>query len=424
MLYNRRIYTFALAVLLTTSFSSGSSFAMEENDFPFQQPSHQSSNSPNPNNENDEEIQQARDWAIGEDDTIFIPDTKVCDTFLEEEGLILNHRTMQSGGTKLKPKFGLSIDGGGIRGLMPALWLKKLDEKLEDNQEISYGRLSEIFDYVGGTSIGGILSLGVAQSLKADDIVNLLKENAERVFPSGKFTKQRFKSIFGLIGSKYDPSSLEELLKSTFEENTTLGEAKMKPKFLATACTTQGNPVIFKSSDKSMRLLKLWEVARCTSAAPTYFPAYPLLIDGKESSLVDGGMWINNPAALIATSIVQELHDNTFSPQSLYMLSLGTGNMSSQITLPNNAGLTGAGSIINILMHSHSEGIHRTMKQFLGDNNYFRMNPTINKNIDLAATDSQTLQELQDYAETELDENLLDDFIDKVVEHKKMDIEE
>ena len=80
---------------------------------------------------------------------------------------------------------GLSIDGGGIRGLMPALWLERLEEFVIDEID-EKRRLSDIFDCIGGTSIGGILSLGLAKPIPASELVKILREKGDQVFPQNK----------------------------------------------------------------------------------------------------------------------------------------------------------------------------------------------------------------------------------------------
>lgn len=350
---------------------------------------------------------------IEEDETIFSPLESERETFLYDECLVLDHSTKQNFGDEdIEPQFGLSIDGGGIRGLMPAIWLKMLHEELEE-QGFS-GKLSKVFDYVGGTSIGGILALGVAADLEPENLVNLLETRGEEVFPKKGQWKIKLKTLGGLIGSRYNPTSLETLLQENFDPEWTFDD--LNTNTLVTTCTTQGKPTLFRSFSNSDKGHKLWEIARCTSAAPTYFPAHNL--STHTDAFIDGGMWINNPSPLVATSIVQEGHQGKFVPQNIYMLSLGTGDMSLQTNLSKNSGILSAGSLINVLMNSNSHGNHETMQSFLG-NHYYRVNPFISQNIDLAATDKKTLTILRGAAEQDLAKREIKKFAKKVRDVKR-----
>ncbi|AIK96312.1 patatin-like phospholipase family protein [Candidatus Odyssella acanthamoebae] len=352
---------------------------------------------------------------IEEDDTIFSPTEASSQILLEDEKLPISHRLMQSyGDEEIAPKFGLALDGGGFRGYMEALWLKAFKEELEsDTSEDNFtGPLSEVFDCIGGTSIGGILSLGIASNIEPDELVALFEEHGNSIFPKGSWCA-RLKNLGGVIGSKYQPQPLEGLLQAKFGDNTLKDAATP---VLVTACTTTGKPKLFKSFFADDQGHKLWEVARSTSAAPTYFPSYKLTTH--TDFFVDGGIWNNNPATLVAASMVKELHGGTFSPNNLYVLSLGTGDMSLHTTLSTDAGLFSARNIIELLMSTSSRGNHETMQTFLGET-YYRVNPLITQKIDLAATDKETIRILKASAEHDLPMGVIKNFAKKFLELRR-----
>src|SRR5262249_33715936 len=142
-------------------------------------------------------------------------------------------------------KAGLSIDGGGIRGLLPAIWL--------DHIETKHKPISKIFDYIGGTSIGGILALGLASPLEdqkplsAAKLVDLLEKRGKDIFPS----RSKY-NIFGRIKdnvtevthARYEPTSLVKLLKEYFKD-IELGQTLKN--VVITAVNAQNHtPFIFK----------------------------------------------------------------------------------------------------------------------------------------------------------------------------------
>ncbi|AIK95641.1 patatin-like phospholipase family protein [Candidatus Odyssella acanthamoebae] len=349
---------------------------------------------------------------LPEDETQYVPSESARGDFLREENLTLDHARRHAYiQIDLEPKFGLAIDGGGMRGLMPALWLKSLHERLEDE---GYNRLSRVFDYVGGTSIGGILALGIGSDLEPDTMVDLFENRGPEIFPTTGQWSVTLRSLGGFIGAKYDPSRLETLLQEKFE-NSTFDE--MSTSVLVTSCTTGGRPKLFKNRTDEDQAHRVWEIARCTSAAPTFFPAYRLTTH--TDAFVDGGMWVNNPATLVTASMVKELHNGVFSPGDLYLLSLGTGDESLPSILPDNAGAINAKQIIEVIMNSNSQGNHETMQSFLGEENYYRVNPFLDRKIDMDRTDPRAIDDLQGYAEQEGMQEQINRFTDKFLEVKR-----
>jgi patatin-like phospholipase/acyl hydrolase len=347
----------------------------------------------------------------GEEQSFRIPSEAKISSFIEAEHLNFTVKGYEHGVTEIQPKIGLSIDGGGIRGLMPALWLQELNNQLSDHS-LRNQPLYKIFDYVGGTSIGGYLALAVAAGLDPKIFTNLLATQAKDVFCPQKRKWFPFPNFYGLKGHQYGSENLEILLKNNFGEMT-LNEAKTD--VLVTACTTEGEPWLFKKEET--KNYKLWEVARCTSAAPTYFTAFPLA----DTCYVDGGMWVNNPSTLVAASIVNEHQDGNFNPKKLHLLSLGTGEAPSS-ELPLSAGKIYAGAFIDVLMSSHSRGNHMLMKQFLGEN-YHRINPIMTQRIELDDISERAINSLTTYAGEETNKKLIGKFLGQIAEVVRQKLE-
>jgi predicted acylesterase/phospholipase RssA len=337
--------------------------------------------------------------------------------FIEEEGLDFSLKGEERGKAQKQSRIGLSIDGGGIRGLMPAIWLKQLEEVLDENGEIGYKKgsnsLYQVFDAVGGTSIGGILSLGTAAGIAPEAFVGLLENEGQNVFwRGGERRVLRAVDFFGLTIHEYPAHPLEGLLKNHFGEQL-LSDAKTD--VLITACTNKSEPWIFKNETEIP--YKMWEVARSTSAAPTYFSAYKpkdeVTVNHSldHPHLVDGGLWINNPTTLVTAHIVQGYQGGVLKPKELHMLSLGTGECPVS-TIPVSAGKASAGAIIETLMSSHSRGNHLLMRQLLW-RNYHRINPELLDRIKLDNTKPRTIEILREYAEQEEHRNVMKKFVKK-----------
>lgn len=329
---------------------------------------------------------------------------------------------------------GLSIDGGGIRGLIPALLLEELSKRLSKP-------LYHYFDYIGGTSIGGILALGLTAPnlegegkplLSPSDLVALFDRGGE-IFPSEKVTRSYFNPLRlwdGLrylttearatVVSRYDPQGLVSLLKEKLGKkaylhqaltNTLVTSVDIEHSRPQTYLFDSRNATKFYSTEEAS--IPLWEVGRSTSAAPTYFPAYNLSIENKHGrfiekhKLIDGGLWVNNPSVLVARSLFSWASEEFMfaSPKNIVMLSLGTGYGEEGKRLPERAGLlTAAAPVIDTLMNVSSFGAHEAMQELLGKRNYLRVNPKLKGEIKLDETDPTELKILRKAAESKFED--------------------
>ncbi|MEK3954519.1 CBASS cGAMP-activated phospholipase [Psychrobacillus sp. FSL K6-1464] len=186
----------------------------------------------------------------------------------------------------------LSIDGGGIKGLYSAVILAEFEEK--------YGKLSNHFDLICGTSTGGIIALGIAAGIPAKDIVNFYISEGHKIFPY-KSSRQRLWGFIkqAVLSSKYSDTQLKDALKKVFG-NMTLSECETNVLIPVSNITT-GLPRIIKNDHHPDLTLdnrhSLVEVALSTTAAPTYFPIQSIsTMPNPEHQFADGGLYANNPA--------------------------------------------------------------------------------------------------------------------------------
>jgi len=195
----------------------------------------------------------------------------------------------------MKPFKILSIDGGGIKGLYSASVLARLEEK-------AGVKSGDCFDMICGTSTGGLIALGLANEMSADDLVKLYLEDGKQIFPTAENRQLRWiqRKIVQVatqtfFWGKFRNKNLKNILDRTFGD-TTLGQLKnlvIIPSFNLTS----GMPRIFKfphkEGDYSMdKNIKLVDAALATSAAPTYFPIHSI----DDTLFIDGGVWANNPS--------------------------------------------------------------------------------------------------------------------------------
>ena len=212
----------------------------------------------------------------------------------------------------------LSIDGGGIMGTFPAAFLATYEEEL--------GRpIGEYFDLIAGTSTGGILAIGLALGIPAQNLLWLYEERGPEIFgqQAGRgLTRQLLQGARHLLAPKHDADVLRGVLEEVLSERR-LGEAKTR--LLVPAWEADRQRVyIFKTAHhprlKSDYRRLAVDAALGTAAAPSYFKRHRTE-DG--IGLVDGGVWANNPVAL---AVVEAISLLGWDPKTLQVLSLGCVN--------------------------------------------------------------------------------------------------
>ncbi|XP_071917878.1 patatin-like protein 2 [Coffea arabica] len=247
----------------------------------------------------------------------------------------------------------LSIDGGGIRGIIPATILDFLESELQelDGQD---ARIADYFDVIAGTSTGGLIATMLTAPneknrplFAAKDIKPFYMEHGPKIFPqrSGfrrmiKFCgiQQMIKFVLNFFpGPVYDGKYLHKILKEK------LGETRLRKTLTHVVIPTFDvkclQPIIFSTfEDKKSPLLdaRLSDICISTSAAPTYFPAHKFVNEGnpKEFHLIDGGVAANNPTLLAMTHATKPMGDNgpDFSKMKVMeygqflVISIGTGS--------------------------------------------------------------------------------------------------
>jgi patatin-like phospholipase/acyl hydrolase len=276
----------------------------------------------------------------------------------------------------------LSIDGGGIRGLIPAMVLAKIEE-------MTSKPICKLFNFISGTSTGGIIALCLTKpsnnnkdipEYSAQDIVNLYVENGKKIFSSNILHK--IISFNGLFDEKYSSGGIESLLKKY------LGTSRLSD------CLTNvlipsyeiglRRPFFFKnwhakSKDDKKNNFYMWQVARATSAAPTYFEPFKLEIDNDNSyCFIDGGVFANNPAMCAfadAKVIYKDIED-------ILIVSLGTGEFTRSIPYDKakDWGLAKwAKPILDTIFDGESDTVDYQLRQLLKRNNYYRIQASLEK---------------------------------------------
>jgi patatin-like phospholipase/acyl hydrolase len=311
----------------------------------------------------------------------------------------------------------LSIDGGGIRGLIPAVILAKLEEALAARGLPT--ALERHFDLICGTSTGGIIAAGLTTphpgggdraAFNAADLVKLYKEDGATIFARPWW--RALTSVFR--DAAYDARPLESMLQER------LGEARLRDartRVTLTAYDIEARRAVFMTNtERDPEDYAVWEAARATSAAPTFFPPAQVapLRAGEPitRTLVDGGVFANDPVF----SAFVEARKNGFAAGDIHILSLGTGiaTRSYPYREARNWGLidwlrpSNATPIISILMHGQASSAAYLANRLLNDAEAPRyeridMRLTAPAKDDLDDTSPDNLRALEDLALAELE---------------------
>jgi uncharacterized protein len=282
----------------------------------------------------------------------------------------------------------LAIDGGGIRGLIPALVLAELERR-------AGRRVYELFDLIAGTSTGGILACALCapNPLPAEEVAAIYEEEGPAIFDRSVW--QRFRSAEGLLDEKYEAGALDRALER-FLAGKRLADT-VPELIVPTYDMSEPGPFFFKTRTARERPaddVPLTVVARATSAAPTYFEPLPVAA----RVLVDGGVFAVNPAMSAFAEVLR------FHPSAdVVLLSLGTGQRtrSRRFADVDDWGLVEwARPILDVVFDGISDAVDYQLRHVLGGERYWRLQVELTRaSDDLDDASPENLAELRRHAE-------------------------
>ena len=293
----------------------------------------------------------------------------------------------------------LAIDGGGIRGLIPAVVLAEVERR-------SGRRTAELFDLIAGTSTGGILACGLTRPggggkplHSAEELAGIYRTEGPKIFDRSLL--KRVTSVEGLLDERYDDSGLNRALA------TYLGETRLRAALcdvLITAYDIEGRFAFFFRSARARTDAEydfsMAEAARATSAAPTYFEPVQVTdaAGARTYSLVDGGVFAVNPAMCAYAEVLRH-----FPGAETLLLSLGTGERTRKRTFGEieDWGLAKwARPILDVVFDGVSDAVDYQLRHTLGEGRYHRLQVELKgASDDLDDADEANLRALRGRAE-------------------------
>jgi patatin-like phospholipase/acyl hydrolase len=222
-----------------------------------------------------------------------------------------NFKAAQPKGSTGKRLTILSIDGGGVRGIIPAVQLTELEKKLQELDGPD-SRVVDYFDLVAGTSTGSLVASLVTvpdpnkptrPRFSAAEFTEIYINNAPTIFPpsTGPFG-QLWKTIVSLFGPKYSGKGLESVLEELLGDDPL--SIPLTSVIIPSFDINTQQPVFFSSWQAKRNPLEnppLKLVCQASTAAPTYLPAVQFSFPDhpapqtRQFNMVDGGVAVNNP---------------------------------------------------------------------------------------------------------------------------------
>ena len=231
----------------------------------------------------------------------------------------------------------LSIDGGGIKGIVPAVVLLHLEKLLKQLSKNQNSRIHDYFDLFSGASTGAIIIAGLLSPNKnnrpkysPEEILDLYLENGHIIFNSSFF--QEIKSVSGIVNVKYDPEGLEFVFEKYFCKSEL--KSLLKPSLIPVYDLSRGKNYFFrqqKALTSPRHNFYVKDLLRGATSALSYFPPAQIstVNDREHRCFIDGGVFANNPA--LSAYAEFRYHNSNLHAKDTMMLSLGTGRKTTNL---------------------------------------------------------------------------------------------
>lgn len=333
----------------------------------------------------------------------------------------------------------ISIDGGGIRGIIPGTILALIEQKVQDQLSDPDARLVDYIDFVAGTSTGGILGCGMLvpdpnnqsrPKYTLAEVVELYLKNGQEIFSNP--LSQKVRTLYGLKDEKFSNVNLKKSLEEYFG-NTLLSQL-IRPCLFTSYDIEQRKAKFFKHGkalENEADDFYVRDLSQATSAAPTYFETALIQSKSAESfPLIDGGVFANNPAMCAYAEVRKCIFGDIANPTSkdMIMISIGTGSVKKSIPYKKakNFGMVEwIRPLIDVMMSGNSETVSHQLEWLFdaGKNKegYFRLEPEIgDANSDMANATSKNMAALKRAGVHFVEKNKakIDELVKTLIENK------
>ncbi|MGN7619008.1 MAG: patatin-like phospholipase family protein [Ehrlichia sp.] len=258
----------------------------------------------------------------------------------------------------------LSIDGGGVRGIIAATILEAIEKKINKP-------LSKVFDLVSGSSVGSVI--GGALYLKnmngmpkysASDVLDLMLKYSSKIFSGSS-------ALPLIFGPRFSDKNLNEVLGEVFGDTTM---KDLMSNFLVPSydlCSS--DTIMFRNWVDKYLDVKIRDIVRGAVAAPTYFTPHKVMVGNERKLLIDSSIVANNPvvAAYAATQIL-------YPKEKICCLSVGCGTVNKDFSDLKNSLLYWSSKIIFVIIDAGLDAIDYQMDRLIREEHtYYRLSGNI-----------------------------------------------
>ena len=326
----------------------------------------------------------------------------------------------------------LSLDGGGIRGLITAVWLHRLEQELG-------APLRDHFNLIAGTSTGSVLACGISLGKPAYELIKIYKERGKEIFPHSPFSRAlkfiKYLPTQGIDQQFYCDKGLKNVLEDEFKGEKfqkynskivtsnkdllfgdlwSLNEEKLTT-LVMSYDTLNRRAIPFNSSQSRYAKIPVWEICKASSSAPIFFPAHIMEISNGDVPykipMIDGGVVASNPTACALAEGIKARKD--LDRDQFVVVSLGTGDANRPISIKDAKKwgiFNWTTNITNILFDGVSQAVDHIANGMLENNRYFRFQSKLERDS-LDDVSEENLNALQAFANSYFETTICKDTI-------------
>ncbi|MEA5495792.1 patatin-like phospholipase family protein [Limnoraphis robusta] len=236
----------------------------------------------------------------------------------------------------------LSLDGGGIRGVLSATILKEVEKTLIEK---TGKKLHNYFNLIAGTSTGSILAAGIASKMNGNELVDVYKEEGKNIFLNSVRWQRKWRLVSQFLGwgscvlypHESGDQGLANVLKRKLIDKKsgkclTIRDITDTQLLILSYDVLSRNTTWFANDDPDewwyKNNLELWQICTASASAPTFFPPYELPYNSEEFlPHIDGGVSANNPelAAIVHVLSMKRNDQPKVEINNISVLSISTG---------------------------------------------------------------------------------------------------
>lgn len=331
----------------------------------------------------------------------------------------------------------LSIDGGGLRGVVPLTILKAIETKTNK-------RIHELFNFISGTSTGGLITAAISIKnpiaattplYSLDDVINVYVQRGHEIFPERTKISNLLHGAEDLFKPKFSDIGIKNVFTDVLKNYKILD--CLNDIMICSYDLNNNLPLFFKSRaarNNANQNALLYDVCRATSAGPSYLPSYQFIYpndaEDPNRNCIDGGVYVNNPSMAALVEFSKYHHDylpsipadTDIDYNNVFVLSLGTGSYTGKVNeadTENKGEIYWAQQISDIMMRGVNRATDYEMNEMMCSGNYLRLTIAIDNDIhsEMSNSSSETTQYLVGATNQMLQQKDkdIDDFLNKML---------